>query len=134
MMPKKLISLLTLIIMLVVMGTSTAFAVQDSSPVSPVIYLPNLGSGEWITKDENLPVRIETKDFTINESNPSEKVYVFQLYGESPGKCFIHADLIRHEEAVFYIDAEILVDENLNVLIVHVEAVPVNSMNKEDEE
>ena len=89
--------------------------------------LSNLGEGEWVLDppfdDEVLTVECWhwQPDCALI---PDEEVYQFVFEGVAPGDRTVLLMLMRGDTVYMYADMELMVDENLQPAIYHIEIVP----------
>lgn len=119
-------------IVITIMLTCMVFVsiAESDDPYSPVIYLSNMGSGEWIITneedDEDLDnVIIDTHDFYMDDvEETSERMYVFSFQGKNPGFSVIFMEYKRDDEVLVRLSIELIIDNDLNVHVDEVTVLP----------
>ena len=75
-----------------------------------------LRAGEWLADyPPDGCVQVDCHDFPVDETDGDYMAYDFTITGTAPGRECISLDLVRDGKTVYFIEIEVLVEEDLGV-------------------
>lgn len=88
----------------------------ENPRLSASILLTNFGAGEWLADyPPDGCVQVDCHDFPVDETDGDYMAYDFTITGTAPGRECISLDLVRDGKTVYFIEIEVLVEEDLGV-------------------
>ena len=110
---------------------SNSFAIhQTNTKISPVLLLPNFGSGYWVANYDENYIFVEIEDSELegsiydnngNQMHNSEKLFIVSISGAHQGETTICLDLMRDSFSVIHVDLSVYINENMSIAIQNIE-------------